>query len=132
MFEQHVISRGGDVPWPARSPGVSACGYFLWGYLKSKIFISKPRTTAGLKQIIKGRIRGDLGLDDSSGDGKSWSKTQAVFLEMVGDIWVTYFSKLKMVCTEFSSDNNFYKKNGETSLCYFILKTVSIFCRTLY
>jgi len=29
---------------------------------------------------------------------------------MVGDIRVTYFSKLKMVCTEFPSDNNFYIK----------------------
>jgi len=29
---------------------------------------------------------------------------------MVGDIWVTNFSKLKMACTEFSSDNNFKKK----------------------
>ena len=24
-FPQHVISRGGDVPWPARSPDLSAC-----------------------------------------------------------------------------------------------------------
>jgi len=29
---------------------------------------------------------------------------------MVGDIWVTYFPKLKMACIEFSSDNNFYIK----------------------
>ena len=79
MFPQHVISRCGDVPWPARSPDLSARGYFLWGYLKSKVFISKPRTTAELKQSIKGRNRGDLGADDSSGDGKSWSKTEAVF-----------------------------------------------------
>jgi len=42
---------------------------------------------------------------------------------------VTYFSKPKMACTEFSSDNNFYIK-GETSLCYFILKTVRFLCRT--
>jgi len=25
IFPQHVISRGGDVPWPARSPDLSAC-----------------------------------------------------------------------------------------------------------
>jgi len=40
---------------------------------------------------------------------------------------VTYFSTLKMACTEFSSDNNFYIKRY-----YFILKTVRFFCRTLY
>jgi hypothetical protein len=36
IFPQHVISRGGDVPWPARSSDLSACDYFLWRYLKSK------------------------------------------------------------------------------------------------
>jgi len=79
MFPQHAISRGGDVPWPARSPDLSAYGYFLWGYLKIKVFMSKPRTIAELKQSIKGRNCGDLRADDSSGDGKSWSKTEAVF-----------------------------------------------------
>ena len=24
-----VISRGGDIPWPARSPDLSVCDYFL-------------------------------------------------------------------------------------------------------
>jgi len=56
MFTQHVISRGGDVLWPARSPDLSACDYFLWGYLKSRIFISKPRTIAERKQNAKEEI----------------------------------------------------------------------------
>jgi hypothetical protein len=29
-----MASRFGDVPWPTRSPTLSACGFFLWGYLK--------------------------------------------------------------------------------------------------
>jgi len=53
MFPRHVISCGGDVPWPARSPDLSACDYFLWGYLKSRVLISKPRTITELKQSIK-------------------------------------------------------------------------------
>ena len=56
MFPQHVISRGGDVPWPARSADLSACDYFLWRYLKSRVFISKPRTIAELKQSITEEI----------------------------------------------------------------------------
>jgi len=56
MFPQHVISHGSDVPWPARSPDLSACDYFLWGYLKSRVFISKPRTIVKLKQSIKEEI----------------------------------------------------------------------------
>ena len=53
MSTQHVISHGGNVPWPARSPVLSACDYFLWGYLKSRVFFSKPRTIVELKQSIK-------------------------------------------------------------------------------
>jgi hypothetical protein len=56
MFPQHFISRGGDVPWPARLPNLFACDYFLWGYLKSRVFISKPRTIAELRQSIKEEI----------------------------------------------------------------------------
>ena len=56
MFPQHVISRGGNVPWPERSPDLPACDCFLWGYLKSRVFISKPRTIAKLKQSIKEEI----------------------------------------------------------------------------
>ena len=37
MFPGHVISRFGDVRWPPRSPDLSICDFFLWGYLKSKV-----------------------------------------------------------------------------------------------
>jgi hypothetical protein len=56
MFPQHVISRGGDVSWPAYSPDLSACDYFLRGYLKSKVLISKPTSMEELKQRIKEEI----------------------------------------------------------------------------
>jgi hypothetical protein len=36
MFPQYLISCGGDVPWPARSPDLSACDYFLWGISKAE------------------------------------------------------------------------------------------------
>jgi hypothetical protein len=41
MFPKHVISRFGDVSWP-RSPDMSICDYFLWGYLKSRVYEGKP------------------------------------------------------------------------------------------
>jgi hypothetical protein len=31
LFPNHVISRYGDIIWPARSPDLSACDFFLWG-----------------------------------------------------------------------------------------------------
>jgi hypothetical protein len=56
LFPQHVISRGGDVSWPACSPDLSTCDYFLWGYLKSKVLISMPTSMEELQQRIKEEI----------------------------------------------------------------------------
>lgn len=56
MFPQHVISRFGDIPWPSRSPDLTVCDYFLWGYLKSKVYINKPRNIQELKDSIRQEI----------------------------------------------------------------------------
>jgi hypothetical protein len=53
MFPARVISQRGTVEWPARSPNLNACDFFLWGYLKSKVYENKPRTTMDLKQNIR-------------------------------------------------------------------------------
>jgi len=44
LFPNHVISRYWDITWPARSPYLSACDFFLWGYLKSQVFQSSSTT----------------------------------------------------------------------------------------
>lgn len=57
MFPNHVISRHGDIGWPARSPDLSTCDFFLWGYLKSKVFMSPaPHTIQELKNRIQNEI----------------------------------------------------------------------------
>jgi hypothetical protein len=56
IFPQHAISGGSDLPWPAGSPDISASDYTLGKYLKSNVFISKPRTIEELKQRIKEEI----------------------------------------------------------------------------
>ena len=56
MFPQHVVSRFGDVPWPPCSPDLSACDFFLWGYLKSKVYVQKPCTVDDLKVSIREEI----------------------------------------------------------------------------
>jgi hypothetical protein len=35
---------------------VSACGFFLWGYLKSEVYVRKPRTVDDLKFSIREEI----------------------------------------------------------------------------
>jgi hypothetical protein len=119
------LSRGSDVPWPARSPDLSACDYFLWGYLKSRVFISKPRVKAEQKQSIKGEIAAILGqMTRRVMQNLGLRLNQC--LRNGGRHLSEVFSNLKMVSTEFSSDNNFYMKR------YIILKTFRFFCRTLY
>ena len=52
LFPAHLISLHGDIGWPARSPDLSPCDYFLWGYVKSEVFKHRPTTIDGLKAAI--------------------------------------------------------------------------------
>ena len=58
QFQDRVISRrsirGHD--WPARSPDLNPCDYFLWGYLKSRVYTPLPRSMAELKTNIQREI----------------------------------------------------------------------------
>jgi len=56
MFPAHMISRRWNTEWPTRSPDLNACDFFLWGYLKSKLYEKKPRTMVDLKQNIRDEV----------------------------------------------------------------------------
>ena len=58
LFGTRVVSRFGDIPWPPRSPDLSVCEFFLWGYLKNRVYTTRPRTLDELKQRIQDEIRG--------------------------------------------------------------------------
>lgn len=47
------IGRGGPIPWPARSPDLSPQDFFLWGYLKSKVYEDKPASLEELRDRIR-------------------------------------------------------------------------------
>ena len=57
IFAGRVISRNSDIRWPPRSPDLSLCDFFLWGYLKYKVYQSKPRTIPQLKQLYKVKLQ---------------------------------------------------------------------------
>lgn len=57
LFPQKLISRFGDIAWPPRSPDLTPMDFFLWGYLKSKVYVNTPRNIAELKQNIQQEIR---------------------------------------------------------------------------
>ena len=56
MFPSRLVSRWGDVEWPPRSPDLSICDFFLWGYLKEKVFKHRPRNLEELKMHIQEEI----------------------------------------------------------------------------
>ena len=52
-FSQRLISHKSDFPWPARSPDLSPLDYFLWGFVKEKVFLSAPSNIAVLKNKVQ-------------------------------------------------------------------------------
>ena len=56
-FPNYVISRFGDLPWPPRSPDLSMCDFYMWGFLKSRVYAGKPRRLEELKTAIRENTR---------------------------------------------------------------------------
>ncbi|GFG39802.1 hypothetical protein Cfor_10577 [Coptotermes formosanus] len=45
------------LPWPPRSPDVTVCDFFLWGYIKDRVYVPPmPRDLAQLRQSIVGAV----------------------------------------------------------------------------
>ena len=55
-FPQKLISRFGDIPWPPRSPDLTPMDFFLWGYLKERVYINNPQTLVNLRENIRREI----------------------------------------------------------------------------
>lgn len=47
------IGRAGPFPWPARSPDLTPLDFFLWGFIKHRVYQKRPTDIAGLKQQIR-------------------------------------------------------------------------------
>jgi len=55
-FPGHVIALRGDIRWPPRSPDLTHCDFFLWGYLKTKVYEQHPVTLEVLKEAIRQEV----------------------------------------------------------------------------
>lgn len=51
-FNGRIISRNSEHNWPPRSCDLTPLDFFLWGYLKSKVYEGKPETIQELKAAI--------------------------------------------------------------------------------
>ena len=47
-----VICRFGDITWPSRSPDLTVPDFFLWVFLKDRVFQRRVMTIQELKQAI--------------------------------------------------------------------------------
>ena len=48
-FHGRIISLKTEQPWPPHSPDLNPPDFFLWGYLKDRVYTSKPWTIQELK-----------------------------------------------------------------------------------
>jgi len=56
-FGNRIISQNSEISWPPRSPDLACCDFFLWGFLKSKVYVDKPRDLEHLLTNIQREIR---------------------------------------------------------------------------
>jgi hypothetical protein len=58
QFGERVISHGGPTPWPARSPDISPLDFFLWGFVKNKVYdFNPPDNLEQLQERVENVIR---------------------------------------------------------------------------
>jgi len=56
VFQDRWIGRRGHIEWPPRSPDLTSLDFFLWGYLKSKVYVTKPQDLDDLRGRITREI----------------------------------------------------------------------------
>jgi hypothetical protein len=56
IFPGKLISLRGDVGWPAQSSHLAPCDFFLWLYLKSKVYTHRPENLQALKDATRREI----------------------------------------------------------------------------
>lgn len=56
-FPDRWIGRRGPIEWAPRSPDLTPCDFFLWGYIKSRVYATKPADLS----ILENRIRDECG-----------------------------------------------------------------------
>ena len=51
-FHEQIISRNRPENWPPRSCDLTLLDYFLWGYVKSLVYVDKPQSIDALEANI--------------------------------------------------------------------------------
>ena len=56
-FNGGWIDRGGPSFWPLRSPDLMSLDFFLWGYIKTRVYKTRINGVADLKERIEQEIK---------------------------------------------------------------------------
>ncbi|CAF1626249.1 unnamed protein product [Rotaria magnacalcarata] len=51
-FSSKWIGRRGPTSWPPRSPDLTPCDFFLWGWAKEEVYKTNPKTLTELEAQI--------------------------------------------------------------------------------
>ncbi|GFX26683.1 uncharacterized protein TNCV_1838591 [Trichonephila clavipes] len=54
--ENRIVSRCCRYPWPPRSPDLTPAAFWLWGYLKSRVYLPGPSSLLELKDAIRREV----------------------------------------------------------------------------
>ncbi|GFT52787.1 uncharacterized protein TNCV_206241 [Trichonephila clavipes] len=54
--EDRMVSRLCRYPWPPRSPDLTPADFWLWAYLKSRVYLSVPSNLSELKDAIRREV----------------------------------------------------------------------------
>ncbi|GFX28950.1 uncharacterized protein TNCV_3029931 [Trichonephila clavipes] len=54
--EDRIVSRRCRYPWPPRSLDLTPADFWLWGYLKSRVYLSGPSSLSELKDAIRREV----------------------------------------------------------------------------
>ena len=56
LFPNNVISRRGDIHWPARSPDLTPLDFWMWGALKHRVYSTPIRDVHHLEQRLRQEV----------------------------------------------------------------------------
>ena len=56
MFQDRINFLNSNFEWPPRFPGLTAPDFWLWRYLKDKVFPNKSRAIQDLRQTYDGKF----------------------------------------------------------------------------
>ncbi|GFV17922.1 uncharacterized protein TNCV_4032311 [Trichonephila clavipes] len=54
--EDRILAGAARYPWPPRSPDLTPADFWLWGYLKSRVYLSGPSSLSELKDAIRREV----------------------------------------------------------------------------